>query len=350
MRAVAAALMLSACVTIDAEDVLVAPLFDAQDTIVRVSGGTEEEMAFGTYLARYGGEAGTIGGSIFGHGGSGATIDDALERRGGKTASIKVKLTIAYELGEDPSVKRLSVAGQSGPIAALRGSFGEHKDTSGVIVHCGGVGSDLSSMGALTLLKVMPFGRAMVFDYPGYGQSEGARTFRDLDASATALARYLDTQKGPIILWGYSFGGLFCSALAERMAHPTAAIIETSAPDARSAVSFFAPWWARPFVRVSPEISEFDAARSLAAADIPVLVIGAGRDEVLSPKASLDLAARLRADGVATVYVEAPDAGHFGATNAGEVKTALRAFLARVRGEANEDAEPTIDASADVDQ
>ena len=61
-----------------------------------------------------------------------------------------------------------------------------------LIVHCGGNASERKSDGVGQLQKLIPFGNALLFDYPGYGDSEGGDGRRLADREARVAGRSLD--------------------------------------------------------------------------------------------------------------------------------------------------------------
>ena len=119
-----------------------------------------------------------------------------------------------------------------------------------------------------------------IFDYRGYGQSQGlpSEEGTDLDADA-ALAYLTRTRQIPhsqIIYFGRSLGGAIAAKLASRSA-PKMLIIEstfTSVPDLAAEIYWFLPvrWLSR---------FRYDAKKYLASIDSPTLIIHSRDDEII---------------------------------------------------------------------
>lgn len=119
-----------------------------------------------------------------------------------------------------------------------------------------------------------------IFDYRGYGQSEGKPTEEGTYRDAAAAWQFVTGEKGVpverLILFGRSLGGAVASRLAER--HPPAALILestfTSLPDAGAAAYPFLP------VRLLAR-HRYDTAERLPRIHCPVLVIHSPDDEIV---------------------------------------------------------------------
>lgn len=119
-----------------------------------------------------------------------------------------------------------------------------------------------------------------IFDYRGYGRSEGRPTEEGTYQDAMAAWRYLTEKRGvspeKIVLFGRSLGGSVAAWLAARRT-PGALIVEstfTSAPDFASEMY---PWLpARWLTRF-----RYDAIKHLSSVTSPVLVIHSRDDEII---------------------------------------------------------------------
>lgn len=215
------------------------------------------------------------------------------------------------------------------------------------VAYCGGNTFSLPMNGAFALTKLRPFGHALVFEYPGYGyrgdEETTAKTMAAFAARAAAtLDRDLSGYPGPVILWGHSLGGVVCADIASRSGIVDAVILEASVRNADATIRAWTPWWAKPFARVRIEdgLADYDAVAALRGFDGPVLVLGAGRDEVLPPKLARTLAADLDAYGVRVTYAEFPEARHVDIVSAPGFRETVGAFLDGVGRGSDELADP----------
>ena len=117
----------------------------------------------------------------------------------------------------------------------------------GVLLFCHGNGVNISHL----LDSIRIFHRlglsALVFDYRGYGQSEGAPseegTYRDAEAAWRYLVEQRQIEPNRIIIYGHSLGGSVASWLGRQ--HPSGAVVIdssfTSVADVGAAVYRFLP-------------------------------------------------------------------------------------------------------------
>ncbi len=187
-----------------------------------------------------------------------------------------------------------------------------------LFVHCGGNAFDIPNHGDLAAWTIIPYGDALLWDYPGYGGSEGAASAATLETAARAVAAAAPQfRRGPdqrIVFIGHSLGGFVCAAMAAEAPEADGMIFEASAANANVAVGGAVPWALRPFLRVTlaPELAAYDNVAALSRRrDLPVLVLSARKDRILPRRLSRDLAAELEAAGHAVRYAELPDATHF---------------------------------------
>ncbi|MEO1100275.1 MAG: alpha/beta fold hydrolase [Pseudomonadota bacterium] len=186
-----------------------------------------------------------------------------------------------------------------------------------LIVNCHGNAGDIENHGNLTVWKLHPHGDVMVWDYPGYGASDGHARVSDFEAVAADLAVSLpgfrrdETQK--VVFWGYSFGGFICARLAAQSGLADAVVFEASALSAEMAVKAFVPAYASLFVRprLSDDLRGYDNAAALRGVDAPVLVLSGLKDRVLPPRQSRRLRDGLIAAGLDVDFGAFETANHF---------------------------------------
>lgn len=143
----------------------------------------------------------------------------------------------------------------------------------GNISYLGWVGESLAARGNDVLL----------FDYRGYGRSEGEVTDeRGLYADADAAYDYVVKERGvrpdSLTLYGQSLGTTAVADLAARR-ECRAIILESGLSSAEDMAALILPWFPRSLFRFTR--NKLDSARKLAHVRCPVLVAHGDRDEVI---------------------------------------------------------------------
>lgn len=119
------------------------------------------------------------------------------------------------------------------------------EDGAPTILYCHGNAGNIS--GRLEMIHFLhELGlNVFIFDYRGYGRSEGAPsetgTYRDASAAWRYLTETRGIEKGKIITMGRSLGGSIAAWLAARK-DPAAAIIESSFTSAAQLAADLYPW------------------------------------------------------------------------------------------------------------
>lgn len=162
----------------------------------------------------------------------------------------------------------------------LSGWFIPRENSRGVVLffhgNAGNISHRLDSIQMFHRLGLNVF----IFDYRGYGQSEGRPTERGTYQDAEAAWQYLvkELKVGPqeIIVFGRSLGGAVASWLAQNQT-PGALIVEstfTSLPDIGSTLYPYLP------VRLLSRF-KYNTMGYLARVDCPVLVVHSRDDEIM---------------------------------------------------------------------
>ena len=119
-----------------------------------------------------------------------------------------------------------------------------------------------------------------IFDYRGYGRSEGSPSEQGLYRDAAASWRYLTETRGfdpgQIVLFGRSLGGAVAAQLAATQ-QPGALILESTLSSARDFARSVFPLLSRLVV----VRYDFDTVSSLARVHCPVLVLHSLDDEIM---------------------------------------------------------------------
>jgi fermentation-respiration switch protein FrsA (DUF1100 family) len=162
----------------------------------------------------------------------------------------------------------------------LSGWFVPHDKARGVVLFCHGNAGNISHR----LESLQVFHRlgldVFIFDYRGYGQSQGSPTERGTYEDVRAAWKYLTQERnllsGRIILFGRSIGGAIASNLA-REHTPGAVILEstfTSMPDL--AADIYRLPLVRRFTRFNYNTEEY-----IQEVDCPILIIHSRDDDII---------------------------------------------------------------------
>jgi uncharacterized protein len=155
-----------------------------------------------------------------------------------------------------------------------------HPDAAGAILYCPGNAGNLEGRGSLVRALHDALGESvLIFDYPGYGKSEGTPGEAGCYAAADAAYRWLvDNQHVPpdhIVLYGESLGGGVAVEQASRRACRALVLVRTFA-------SIPAVAEARVSVSVGSLVrSRFDSVSRLGRCTQPVLIAQADADRLI---------------------------------------------------------------------
>ncbi|MHC1742771.1 MAG: alpha/beta hydrolase [Syntrophobacteraceae bacterium] len=162
----------------------------------------------------------------------------------------------------------------------LYGWFVPKPNAKGVILFCHGNAGNISHrLEYLQLFNRLGFS-TFIFDYRGFGRSEGkpteAGTYRDAQGAWSYLVDKRSVCPEEIVVYGESLGGAVAAWLAKER-HPGALILAssfTSVPDVAAAIyPLFPVRWLAQF--------QYDTKRLLPAVACPVLVIHSSDDEII---------------------------------------------------------------------
>ncbi len=162
----------------------------------------------------------------------------------------------------------------------LSGWFVPSENARGVILFChgnaGNISHRLESIQIFHQLGLDVF----IFDYRGYGQSEGKPTeqgtYKDAEAAWQYLIEERQVKPNEVIIFGRSLGGAVASWLAQRHT-PGGLILEstfTSLPDIAAGLYPYFP--VRLLLRF-----EYNTAEYLGRVDCPVLIVHSRDDEIM---------------------------------------------------------------------
>ncbi len=120
----------------------------------------------------------------------------------------------------------------SGDKTRLHAWYAAAEKPVGVVLYCHGNGGNVSLYGRwMDYLRTQQQLSVLVFDYRGYGRSEGLATIdgaiADSQAARRELARLAGVKSSEIVLWGRSLGGAMAIQLAAEEA-PSGLILEST--------------------------------------------------------------------------------------------------------------------------
>lgn len=126
--------------------------------------------------------------------------------------------------------------------------------------------------------------RVLVFDYQGYGKSEGHPAHQNVVTDAELFLNYLYQKKRAdekLIAWGVSLGGNLSVNLAYRNPDKIHILIDeagfSSHNDIATAIT---PWFIKPFARIGVQ-SPYSSKKLISQLRIPILIIHSTEDEVV---------------------------------------------------------------------
>jgi uncharacterized protein len=155
------------------------------------------------------------------------------------------------------------------------------KNSRGVLLFCHGNGGNISHR----LESIRIFNRlglnVLIFDYRGYGQSEGSPTeegtYRDAESAYQYLSRVRKINPSRIIIFGRSLGGAVAARIAGKQ-NPGALIIESAFTSIPDAASDLYPWLP---VKIMARI-HYATVNDIGQARCPVLIVHSRDDEMIS--------------------------------------------------------------------
>lgn len=194
----------------------------------------------------------------------------------------------------------------------------------GVVLYCHGNGGNISHR--LDVLRLLHLERlsVVIFDYRGYGHSEGSPseqgTYLDAEIAWQHLVAGRGVEPSRIIIWGESLGGAIASWLASR--HPSGGLVLqstfTSVPDVAAERYPFFP------VRLLTRF-RYNTAQNLERVRQPVLVIHSRQDEMIAFRHGQNLFAIAH---VPKMFLEISGSHNYGLiTSSDVVQKGLRSFL-----------------------
>jgi len=177
-----------------------------------------------------------------------------------------------------------------------------------------------------------PAANALLWDYRGYGRSEGTPTAAAIRHDAVAVYDSLvaspEVDPSQVVVWGHSMGSFPALHVAtERQVG--GAVLENPITTAEDMAGHLFPWYIRLFlgVEVAPALKQDDNLKRVRRLDVPLLVVGGRDDPVTDPEMARRLHAAAGSEERKLVLVEGGK--HNGLYEDAEVQAAYRSLIGR---------------------
>lgn len=127
--------------------------------------------------------------------------------------------------------------------------------------------------------------RTLVFDYQGYGKSEGKPTHKNVVTDSELFLNYLISRKASknekLVVWGVSLGGNLSVNIANRNQDKIDALIDEAGFSSHSDIGTeFMPWILKPIARLSIK-SPYKSKVLISELKMPILIIHSIEDKVV---------------------------------------------------------------------
>ena len=190
----------------------------------------------------------------------------------------------------------------------------------------------VQSRGYLRALTRPPV-NALLWDYRGYGRSEGSPSAETLRHDALAVYDSLIAQPSVtperVLVWGHSLGSFMATYVASQRS-VGGIVLENPATNVEDWTSHLFPWYVRLFlgVDIDPALKEDDNLERIRQLEVPLLVVGGKDDPVTDPEMARRLHAEAASEQRQLVLVEG--GAHNGLYDAPEVQDAYHDLVEHV--------------------
>jgi len=190
----------------------------------------------------------------------------------------------------------------------------------------------VQSRGYLRALTRPPV-NALLWDYRGYGRSDGSPSAEALRNDALAVYDSLvaqpNVQSDRLLVWGHSLGSFMATHVAVER-EVGGVVLENPATNVDDWKGHLFPWYVRLFlgVEIDPALQQDDNLERVRQLEVPLLVIGGSEDPVTDPEMARRLHAEAGSEQRRLVVVEG--GAHNGLYDEPEVMTAYQDLVERV--------------------
>lgn len=214
------------------------------------------------------------------------------------------------------------------------------------VLFFGGNGFYLVQSGGYLRALTRPSANAVLWDYRGYGRSEGTPSVEAFRQDALAMYDYLVETQGVdperLLVWGHSLGSFLATHVAAQ--RPVAGVVlENPATTVDDWVGHLIPWYVRLFlsVDVDPALRDESNRKRVADLQVPLLIVGGGEDTVTDPEMARTLHETAGSPNKQLIIVE--EGTHNGLYDTAPVQDAYRALI-------EEAVPPRARSAADADE
>lgn len=175
-----------------------------------------------------------------------------------------------------------------------------------------------------------PSTNALLWDYRGYGRSDGSPSAEILRNDALAVYDSLVARSGvdpdQLLVWGHSLGSFLATYVATKR-EVSAVVLENPATSVEDWVGHLFPWYIRLFlgVEVDPALKRDNNLERVRTLDAPLLVVGGKDDPITDPEMARRLYQAGPEENRRLVLVE--EGTHNGLYDAPEVQQAFRSLV-----------------------
>ena len=190
----------------------------------------------------------------------------------------------------------------------------------------------VQSRGYLRALTRPPV-NALLWDYRGYGRSDGSPSAEALRNDALAVYDSLvaqpNVQSDRLLVWGHSLGSFMATHVAVER-EVGGVVLENPATNVDDWKGHLFPWYVRLFlgVEIDPALQQDDNLERVRQLEVPLLVIGGSEDPVTDPEMARRLHAEAGSEQRRLVVVEG--GAHNGLYDEPEVMSAYQDLVERV--------------------
>jgi pimeloyl-ACP methyl ester carboxylesterase len=215
-------------------------------------------------------------------------------------------------------------------------TYAHHPKSQAIILFCGGDAFHRSLEGGEALEALASDTDVVLFDYPGYGDTEGLPNVDSILDTATAVYDAIfeldGTQEKKRIFYGFSMGGMVAAHLAQDR-RADGVVLEATPPSVSDWVKSRVPMALKPIARVSiePQLMGIDTVAALEHFRGKLLVLSSPADQVVPNNLSVEMADHLRQAGRDITSVQFPRRGHGAINRAPNFHAVVRNFIGQVR-------------------
>jgi fermentation-respiration switch protein FrsA (DUF1100 family) len=157
------------------------------------------------------------------------------------------------------------------------------KPAAATVIYFHGNGGNISNVGWIGKSLVARGFSVLLFDYRGYGRSEGevegeTELYRDGDAAYNYVVNGRGTSPEKVVLYGQSLGTAVAADVAARK-HCSAVILESGLSSASDMTAEVLPWMPHSLYILAK--NRFESARKLSRLDVPVLITHGEPDPII---------------------------------------------------------------------